>query len=359
MKSDLQPAVGPSGSSALQPAQYHALTAGQVIASLGSGAGGLDPGEVERRLRMHGPNTLREAKKRSVILLFFQQFTNLLILILIIAAVISGLFGEWADAIAILIIVLLNGVIGFIQEYRAEKALESLKRMTASHSQVIRGGMSVTVETSGLVPGDCILIAEGDRVPADARLVEVVALEANEATLTGESVPDQKDAHRVLDPDTPLSERVNMVYQGTVITHGRGRAIVTATGVKTELGRIAELVVDKPEPETPLQEQLRVLAKQLSTAALGLVALIFILGILRGYAPVELFLITVSLAVAAIPEGLPTVVTITLAIGVQRMAAHHAVIRKLPAVEVLGAATVICTDKTGTLTKNEMTVRRL
>ncbi len=263
MKSDLQPAVGStSGSSALQPAQYHALTPGQVIASLGSGDGGLDPGEVERRLQLHGPNTLREAKKRSVILLFFQQFTSLLILILIIAAVISGLFGEWADAIAILIIVLLNGVIGFIQEYRAEKALESLKRMTASHSQVIRGGMSVTVETSGLVPGDCILIAEGDRVPADARLVEVVALEANEATLTGESVPDQKESHIVLDPDTPLSERVNMVYQGTVITHGRGRAIVTATGVKTELGRIAELVVDKPEPETPLQGQLRVLAKQ-------------------------------------------------------------------------------------------------
>ena len=359
MTPDLPPAAGPPGSPAPQPAQYHALTAGEVIASLGSGDGGLDAAEAERRLRIHGKNSLREAKKKSVVLLFFQQFTSLLILILIIAAVISGLFGEWADAVAILIIVLLNGVIGFIQEYRAEKALESLKRMTASHSQVVRGGMSLTLETSGLVPGDMILIAEGDRVPADARLVEVVALEANEATLTGESVPDPKDAHRVLDPGTPLSERVNMVYQGTVITHGRGRAVVTATGVKTELGRIAELVVDKPEPETPLQGQLRVLAKQLSTAALGLVALIFVMGILRGYAPVELFLITVSLAVAAIPEGLPTVVTITLAIGVQRMAAHHAVIRKLPAVEVLGAATVICTDKTGTLTKNEMTVRSL
>ena len=359
MTPDLQPATGPPGSPAPQPLQYHALTAGEVVASLGSGDGGLDTGEVENRLRIHGQNMLREAKKRSMILLFFQQFTSLLILILIIAAVISGLFGEWADAIAILIIVLLNGVIGFIQEYRAEKALESLKRMTASHSQVIRDGMTLTVETSGLVPGDMILIAEGDKVPADARLVEVVALEANESTLTGESVPDPKDADRVLDPGTALSERANMVYQGTVITHGRGRAVVTATGVKTELGRIAELVVDKPEPETPLQGQLRVLAKQLSAAALGLVVLIFILGILRGYAPVELFLITVSLAVAAIPEGLPTVVTVTLAIGVQRMAAHHAVIRKLPAVEVLGAATVICTDKTGTLTKNEMTVRSL
>ncbi|RPI38500.1 MAG: cation-translocating P-type ATPase, partial [Methanoregulaceae archaeon] len=359
MTPDLQPAAGPAGSPAPQPLQFHALTAGEVIAALGSGDGGLDAGEVEKRLRIHGKNSLREAKKKSVVMLFFQQFTSLLILILIIAAVISGLFGEWADAVAILIIVLLNGVIGFIQEYRAEKALESLKRMTASHSQVIRGGMTLTLETSGLVPGDMVLIAEGDKVPADARLVEVVGLEANEATLTGESVPDPKDAHRVLDPGTPLSERANMVYQGTVITHGRGRAVVTATGVKTELGRIAELVVDKPEPETPLQEQLRVLAKQLSTAALGLVALIFVMGILRGYAPVELFLITVSLAVAAIPEGLPTVVTITLAIGVQRMAAHHAVIRKLPAVEVLGAATVICTDKTGTLTKNEMTVRSL
>ncbi|MDD1711653.1 MAG: HAD-IC family P-type ATPase, partial [Methanoregulaceae archaeon] len=359
MTPDLPPAAGPPGSSAPQPAQYHALTAGEVVASLGSGDGGLDAVEAERRLRIHGKNSLREAKKKSVVLLFLRQFTSLLILILIIAAVISGLFGEWADAAAILIIVLLNGVIGFIQEYRAEKALESLKRMTASHSQVIRGGISLTVETSGLVPGDMILIAEGDRVPADARLVEVVALEANEATLTGESVPDPKEARRALDPSTPLSERVNMVYQGTVITHGRGRAVVTATGVKTELGKIAELVVDKPEPETPLQAQLRVLAQQLSTAALGLVALIFVMGILRGYAPVELFLIVVSLAVAAIPEGLPTVVTITLAIGVQRMAAHHAVIRKLPAVEVLGAATVICTDKTGTLTRNEMTVRSL
>jgi len=321
MTPDLPPAAGPPGSPAPQPVQYHALTTGEVIASLGSGAGGLDAAEAERRIRIHGKNTLREAKKKCVIVLFFQQFTSLLILILIIAAVISGLFGEWADAAAILIIVLL------IQEYRAEKALESLKRMTASHSQVIRGGVTITVETSRLVPGDMVLLAEGDKVPADARLVEVVALEANEAALTGESVPDPKDAGRVLDPATPLSERVNMVYQGTVITHGRGRAVVTATGVKTELGRIAELVVDKPEPETPLQEQLRVLAQQLSTAALGLVALIFVLGILRGYAPVELFLITVSLAVAAIPEGLPTVVTITLAIGVQRMAAHHAVIR--------------------------------
>lgn len=353
------PASGPTASPAPQPPQYHTLTAGEVIASLGSGERGLDPGEAERRLQLHGKNTLREAKKKSLLLLFFQQFTSLLILILIIAAVISGIFGEWADAIAILIIVLLNGIIGFIQEYRAEKALESLKRMTASHSQVIRGGVTVTLETSGLVPGDLILIAEGDRLPADARLVETVALEANEAALTGESVPDPKDARRVLDPGTPLSERVNMVYQGTVITHGRGRAVVTATGVKTELGRIAELVVDKPEPETPLQGQLRMLAKQLSGAALVLVALIFVMGILRGYAPVELFLITVSLAVAAIPEGLPTVVTVTLAIGVQRMAAHHAVIRKLPAVEVLGAATVICTDKTGTLTRNEMTVRSL
>jgi Ca2+-transporting ATPase len=358
MTPDLPPA-GPPGSPAPEPAKYHALTAGEVIASLGSGDGGLDPGEAEQRLRLHGPNVLREAKKKSVVLLFLQQFTSLLILILIIAAVISGLFGEWADATAILIIVLLNGIIGFIQEYRAEKALESLKRMTASHSQVIRGGVSLTVETAGLVPGDMILIAEGDRVPADARLAEGVALEADEAALTGESVPDPKDARRVLDPGTPLSERVNMVYQGTVITHGRGRAVVTATGAGTELGRIAELVVDKPEPETPLQGQLRVLARQLSTAALGLVALIFVMGVLRGYAPVELFLITVSLAVAAIPEGLPTVVTITLAIGVQRMAAHHAVIRKLPAVEVLGAATVICTDKTGTLTRNEMTVRSL
>ena len=185
MTPEVPPAAVPSGSPAPQPAPYHALTAGEVIASLGSGDGGLDTVEVEKRLQLHGPNALREAKKKSVVLLFLHQFTSLLILILIIAAVISGLFGEWADAIAILIIVLLNGVIGFIQEYRAEKALESLKRMTASHSQVVRGGVNLTIETAGLVPGDMILVAEGDRVPADARLVETVALEANEATLTG------------------------------------------------------------------------------------------------------------------------------------------------------------------------------
>ena len=359
MKPDPQQTLATGESFLKKLAQFHTLTAGQVIEALGSGEDGLDVDEVRKRLRTHGPNTLREKKKRSVILLFFQQFTDLLIVILIIAAVISGLFREWADAFAILVIVLLNGIIGFVQEYRAEKALEALKRMTAPQARVIRGGKDLTVETSGLVQGDIILIAEGDRVPADARLVEVVALEADEATLTGESVPVQKDAQQVLGADTPLSEQVNMVFQGTVITRGRGRAIITATGMETELGKIAGQVVDQPESKTPLQEKLQVLGGQLSIAAIGLVALIFVLGILHGFAPVEIFLISVSLAVAAIPEGLPAVVTITLAIGVQRMAAQHAVIRKLPAVETLGAATVICTDKTGTLTKNEMTVRRL
>ena len=283
-----------------------ALTPEQATEALGSRREGLDRDEVLDRLSVYGPNTLREPQKKSVAILFLRQFTDLLIIILIIAAIISGILGEWIDASAILFIVLLNGVIGFIQEYRAERALE-----------------------------------------------------ADESMLTGESVPVHKDSLPVPGESTPLTEQVNMVFQGTVVTRGRGHAVIASTGMETELGKIAESVVDQPEPRTPLQEKLGTLGRQLSTAAIGLVLLIFLLGILHGFPPMDIFLISVSLAVAAIPEGLPAIVTITLAIGVQRMAVRHAVIRRLPAVETLGAATVICTDKTGTLTKNEMTVRRL
>jgi len=319
----------------------------------------MDPDEVLERLQTYGPNLLHERKKQSPVLLFLRQFTDLLILILVISAAISGLLGEWVDMVAILLILILNGVIGFLQEYRAERALEALKQMSAPRARVIRKGMERLIGTAEIVPGDVVVIAEGDRVPADARLLESVALEADESVLTGESVPVQKDAGAVLDPAQPLSERVNMVFQGTVITRGRGRAVVTATGMQTELGTIATSVLDQPEQKTPLQLKLAVLGRQLSLVAIGLVALIFVLGILQGMAPFDIFLISVTLAVAAIPEGLPAVVTITLAIGVQRMAARHAVVRRLPAVETLGGVTVIGTDKTGTLTRNEMTVRKI
>jgi Ca2+-transporting ATPase len=359
MNPDIPRTSAKGESSRARSVPFQTITPGQAISALGSRREGLDPDEAAMRLQEYGPNTLREKRKKSAVLLLLRQFTDLLIVILVIAAIISGLLGEWVDAYAILFIVLLNGVIGFIQEYRAERALETLKQMTAPQARVMRAGKEMPVDAAGLVPGDIILIAEGDRVPADARLVEVVALEADEAMLTGESVPVHKDAGPVLQEGQPLSEQVNMVFQGTVVTRGRGLGVITRTGMETELGKIATSVVDQPEARTPLQEKLGVLGTQLSIAAIGLVFLIFVLGVLHGFEPFEIFLISVSLAVAAIPEGLPAVVTITLAIGVQRMATRHAVIRRLPAVETLGAATVICTDKTGTLTKNEMTVRRL
>ncbi|MDD1672933.1 MAG: calcium-translocating P-type ATPase, SERCA-type, partial [Methanomicrobiales archaeon] len=290
---------------------------------------------------------------------FAGQFTDILIVILAIAAIISGFLQEWLDAYAILVIILLNGAIGFLHEYKAERALEALKKMTAPRARVIRDGLDIRIDARGLVPGDIILLEEGDRIPCDGRLIETVSLEADESALTGESIPVRKDAIPILSKDQPLQERDNMIFLGTVVTRGRGRALVTATGMYTELGKIAKIVAEEPEHTTPLQKKLQILGKQISVAALLIVALVFLLGLLHGFPPFDMFLVAVSLAVAAIPEGLPAVVTITLAIGVQRMARKHAIIRRLPAVETLGAATVICTDKTGTLTKNEMTARQI
>jgi Ca2+-transporting ATPase len=341
------------------PHQFHAYPVRRVLEELRSGSGGLTEPEARARLAIHGPNRLQEKAKESVLLLFARQFTDLLIVILAIAAVISGILGEWLDAAAIIAIIVLNGIIGFVQEYRAEKALEALKRMTAPVARVIRGGSDVVVDARDLVPGDVVLIMEGDRVPADARLLETVALEADEAPLTGESVPAPKDAGMICEAGETIHCHGNMVFLGTVITRGRGKAVVTATGMSTELGKIARVVAEEPEEPTPLQLKLAYLGKQLSAAALAIVGVIFLVGLGRGFPVLGMFLIAVSLAVAAIPEGLPAVVTITLSLGVQRMAAKHAIIRRLPAVETLGAATVICTDKTGTLTMNEMTVRRV
>jgi len=338
---------------------FHTLSVDRALEVLRSGAQGLSDTEAKARLAEHGPNRLQEQKKQSLLLLFAQQFTDLLIVILAIAAVISGLLGEWVDAIAIIAILVLNGVIGFVQEYKAEKALEALKKMTAPMARVIRGGAEANIDARDLVPGDIVLIGEGDRVPADARLLETVALEVDEAALTGESSPVPKDAGQVCALQDTIHCHMNMLFLGTVITRGRGKALITTTGMNTELGKIAKVVAEEPDEDTPLQRKLNYLGKQLTAAALLIVAAIFLVGLLRGQHAFEMFLIAVSLAVAAIPEGLPAVLTITLSLGVQRMASKHAIIRRLPAVETLGAATVICTDKTGTLTKNEMTVRRV
>jgi Ca2+-transporting ATPase len=336
---------------------FHAYPVNRALEELRSGPEGLSPDEARARLALHGPNRLQEKAKESVLILFARQFTDLLIVILAIAAVVSGILGEWLDAAAIIAIIVLNGIIGFLQEYRAEKALEALKKMTAPVARVIRGGIDTVVDAQDLVPGDLVLVMEGDRVPADGRLLETVALEADEAPLTGESVPVPKDAGMVCEAGETIHCHGNMVFLGTVITRGRGKAVVTATGMRTELGKIAKMVAEEPEEATPLQLKLAYLGKQLSAAALAIVGVIFLVGVVKGLPALGMFLVAVSLAVAAIPEGLPAVVTITLSLGVQRMAAKHAIIRRLPAVETLGAATVICTDKTGTLTMNEMTVR--
>ncbi|RFC36504.1 MAG: Ca2+-transporting ATPase [Candidatus Nitrotoga sp. LAW] len=319
---------------------------------------GLADKEVTVRLARYGSNKLRKGRRFSALVIFVSQFKSLVIWVLIGAAVVSAALGETADGIAIITIVILNAVIGFIQEYRAEKAAAALARLTAPHCRVLRGGHSAMVAATEIVPGDILLLEGGDLVAADARLVQASVLRVNEAPLTGESQAVGKLTDG-LPAETPLAERKNMVFLGTSITSGSGRALVVNTGMETELGHIATLLETAESGETPLQHQLDRVGRLLLWACFGIVALIFGLGLLRGIAPFELFLSAVSLAVAAIPEGLPAVVTVALALGVQRMVQHHALVRRLAAVETLGCAEVICTDKTGTLTMGEMTARKL
>jgi Ca2+-transporting ATPase len=316
--------------------------------------------EAERRLATHGPNELPEATPPSLLSLLLSQFTSLLIWVLIGAAGLSGTLGEWIDAGAILAIVLLNGVLGFAQEYRAERSLAALKKLDVSAARVFRAGRLQSVPARDLVPGDLIQIEAGDHVPADARIIVAAAFQTQEAALTGESTAVEKFADAI-PAEVPVADRRNIAFMGTVAVFGRARAIVVGTGLHTELGHIASLLhkVVRAKTDTPLQRRLNQFAHLLLWLSLGVVTAMFVLGSLRGIPPVTMFLTAVSLAVAAVPEGLPAVVTIALALGVTRMARRHALIRKLPVVETLGAATVICSDKTGTLTKNEMTVTAL
>lgn len=290
---------------------------------------------------------------------FLGQFQDLVIWILIVAAVISGVMGDVVDTVAILAIVLLNGLIGFFQQERAEQAIAALKKMSSPIAKAVRGGKSQAIPVSELVPGDLIEIEAGDYIPADSRLAETVSLQIQEASLTGESTAVDKNAQAALPAQTPLGDRANMVFMGTVATTGRAKALVVATGMETELGRIAGMLAREPPEATPLQRRLSELGKVLVWVCLVLVAIVFGLEIARGGKWLETFLVAVSLAVAAVPEGLPAVVTLALALGLQRMAKRNALIRKLPSVETLGAVTVICSDKTGTLTRNEMTVRAI
>jgi Ca2+-transporting ATPase len=329
---------------------------------------GLSAAEAQTRLAQHGPNELREKPPTPFWKLVVEQLNNFVVILLIVASVISALLGDTIEAVVIMAIVVLNAVLGVVQESRAEKALAALKKMAAPDAETIRDGHRVRVSSRELVPGDVVLIEAGNYIPADLRLIESVNLKIDEASLTGESVAVEKQATDTLKPDVPLSDRRNAAYMGTLVTYGRGKGIVVGTGMNTQMGMIAEMLQSVEEEQTPLQKKLDQLGKTLGIAAIVICAMVFGVYVLRalshpaielGAAIADAFLISVSLAIAAVPEGLPAIVTITLAIGMREMIKRHALIRKLAAVETLGSATMICSDKTGTLTQNEMTAVRL
>ena len=342
------------------PTTWHQRTVEETIAALGVTSGGLSTAEAARRLAADGPNELKEGKRISPLQIFLGQFKSLIIWILIVAGVISGVLGEGVDAIAILAIVVLNAIIGFYQEFNAEKSIAALKKMTAPQAKVQRDGEVASIPAAGIVGGDILALEAGDLVAADARLLTAASLKCIESALTGESEAVTKQPATLGQGDIPLGDRENMIFMGTSVAAGTGQAVVVATGMKTELGRIAGMIEEAGANEgTPLQQKLDSFGRILVWATLGIVALLFVLGLLRGTKPFEMFMTSVSLAVAAVPEGLPAVVTVALSLGVLRMARRRALVRKLPAVETLGSTTVICTDKTGTLTVGEMTVRAL
>ena len=320
---------------------------------------GLGESEVEARRQTFGRNRLAEKPPRPAWLAFLDQFRNVLILVLIGAGLLAGAIGDIKDAVVILIVVLLNALLGFWQEHRAEQTIEALKKLLSPVARVRRDGAETEVLATRLVPGDLVILEAGDRVPADGRLVESHALEIDESTFTGESQPVSKSASTVLDTAVPLAERLNMAFMHTVVTRGRGELLVTGTGMATEMGRLADMLTEAETGPTPLQRQLDGLGRRLALIASAVIVMIFVLGIARGLPLLQTVLTSIALAVAAIPEGLPAVVTVTLAVGLHRMAQHRAIVRRLAAVETLGCTTVICADKTGTLTLNEMTARSL
>ena len=343
---------------------YHDKSRDEVILALMTDEkNGLSSDEAKKRLEKYGENKLREKKKKSNLARFADQFKDVMILILIAAAVVSFTmicieknWGEIFEPALILIIVILNAVIGVYQEGKAEKALDALKSMSAPHARVIRDGRELVIDAAMLVPGDIIKLEAGDFVPADARLLKSVSLKSEESALTGESVPSEKDAESIPDEKAPIGDRTNTVFSGCSITYGTALAVVCATGMETEMGKIANLLDSESEAETPLQKKLSQLGKYLGIMALVACGIIFVVGLVNKLDPMHLFMTAVSLAVSAIPEGLPAIVTIVLSIGVQRMVKKNALIRKLPAVETLGGASIICSDKTGTLTQNRMTL---
>jgi P-type Ca2+ transporter type 2C len=337
---------------------WHRLNTTEVFELMGSRPGGLSSAVAEEKLLQYGPNQLTEGKKKTIAGILLGQFKDVMILILLVAAIISGAIGDLTDTIVILVIVMLNAVIGFFQEYRAEKAMQALKQMAVTQAKVLRGGQVSWLSAVELVPGDVIILEAGDSVPADIRITESVNLKVEEAALTGESHAVDKITHTLEIDDIPVGDKKNMAYKGTFVTYGRGSGVIVATGMQTELGRIAKMLQEE-EVLTPLQQRMLLFGKKLSILVLFLCMVFFLAGWLRGEDILKMIMTSISLAVAAIPEALPAVITISLALAAKRMIRYNSLIRKLPAVETLGSVTYICTDKTGTLTKNKMHVEEV
>jgi Ca2+-transporting ATPase len=343
-----------------QAHHWHTLSVDEVAQRLKTNhKTGLTSAKVAERIARHGPNALQKTSRRSPWRMLLDQFTEFMILVLIGAAIISGFVGDLGDTIFIIVIVILNAVVGFVQEFHAERAMAALKRMSEASARVLRDGQVETINASELVPGDIVLLEAGNVVPADFRLIEAAQLRIDESALTGESVAVEKQIHQLSLVDAPLGDKTCLAYKGTIVTYGRGRGMVIATGMHSELGKIASLLSEDDDSKTPLQKRLAGFGKRLSLAALAICVLVFVIGIMRGEPLLLMFMTAVSLAVAAIPETLPTVVTISLALGAHKMVKQHALIQSLPAVETLGSVTFICSDKTGTLTQNKMHVTTL